>query len=215
MRIDFISDIACPWCAVGLAALEKALLQLGDTVSYELHFQPFELNPDMPREGKNLVEYLSKKYGMTAERILANHEQLRLRGEAVGFVFGHREHIWNTFDAHRLLYWAALSDVKDSQLKLKLALLRAYHSDAKNPSDPLILLSLVEAVGLDKTQAQRILQSDAYAKEVRNLENEWRQAGINAVPSMVINRKHLLQGAQLIETLLSALQQLNAEHIEA
>jgi predicted DsbA family dithiol-disulfide isomerase len=209
MRIDFISDIACPWCALGLASLEKSLSQLGNEISYELHFQPFELNPDMPREGKNLAEYLSTKYGMSAERVKASHEQLRQRGEAIGFVFGHRDHIWNTFDAHRLLYWAGLSEVKDSQLKLKLALLRAYHTEVKNPSDPDVLLALVEEVGLDKAQAQKILQSDTYTKEVRSLENEWHQAGINAVPSIVIDRQHLLQGAQPVETLVAALQQLN------
>jgi len=212
MRIDFISDIACPWCALGLVSLEKALLQLGNEIVYELHFQPFELNPDMPREGKNLAEYLGTKYGMSVAQINASHEQLRQRGQSIGFVFGHREFIWNTFDAHRLLYWAGLSDKKDAQWKLKLALLRAYHTDAKNPSDPDVLLALVEEVGFDKAQAQAILQSEAYTKEVRELESQWHQAGINAVPSIVINRQHLLQGAQPVETLVTALRQLNSAH---
>ena len=209
MRIDFISDIACPWCALGVASLEKALQQLGDDFKYELHFQPFELNPDMPKEGKNLIDYLSSKYGMSAERIAASHEMLRERGLEVGFVFGHREQIWNTFDAHRLLYWADQLG-QTNQFALKKALLRAYHGEGKNPSDKDVLLNLVKEAGLDTTEAESILSSDKFANEVRTLELQWQQAGINAVPSMVINHRHLLQGAQTVAAVTQALLQLEA-----
>ena len=211
MRIDFISDISCPWCALGLASLEKALAQLGDEISYELYFQPFELNVDMPREGKNLVEYLTEKYGMSAEMVAASHEQLRSRGQAVGFDFGKREFIWNTFDAHRLLFWASIAGAPKSQLNLKRALVRAYHTLALNPSDYQVLINLVVEVGLDPAEAKKILESDMYTKDVRRLELEWHQLGINAVPSMVINRKKLLQGALPVENLVNALRQMNAE----
>lgn len=211
MRIDFISDIACPWCAVGIASFEKALQELGSDFKYELHFQPFELNPDMPKEGKNLAEYLSQKYGMSADRIKASHEMLHQRGREVGFEFGHREHIWNTFDAHRLLYWADQSEKPGAQFALKKALLRAYHTETKNPSDPKILLQLVNEVGLNAEEAQTILSSDKFAKEVRGAEQQWQQAGIHAVPSMVINQRHLLQGAQPVAVVLQALKQLQSE----
>lgn len=208
MRIDFISDISCPWCALGLASLEKALLQLGDEIPYELHFQPFELNPEMPPEGKDLTEYLSAKYGMSAEQVEATHENLRQRGEEIGFIFGKRERIWNTFDAHRLLFWADRCGV-GLQRKLKLSLMQAYQSEGKNPGDHQLLLQLVTEIGLDQTEAETILQTDAFANEVRNLEREWHLSGINAVPSLVINQQHLLQGAQPVELLVSTLRELN------
>lgn len=209
-RIDFISDIACPWCALGVASLEKALRQLGDAFKYELHFQPFELNPDMPKEGKNLVDYLSQKYGMTAERIKASHDMLRERGREVGFEFGHRDHIWNTFDAHRLLYWADQVG-QSNQFVLKKALLRAYHGEGKNPSDPQLLLRLVDEVGLNVDEATIILNSDKFAQEVRALEHQWQRAGINAVPSMIIDQRHLLQGAQPVAAIVQVLKQFGEE----
>lgn len=212
MRIDYISDISCPWCALGLASLEKALAQLGDEISYDLHFQPFELNPDMPPEGKNLTEYLSAKYGMSLGQVDAIHEDLRQRGEAIGFVFGKRERIWNTFDAHRLLFWADRCGV-GLQRKLKLALMRSYQTEGKNPGDHQLLLQLVAEVGLDQAEAKTLLQTDAFAQEVRNLEREWHLSGINAVPGLVINQQHLLQGAQPVELLVSALRELNSEAV--
>jgi predicted DsbA family dithiol-disulfide isomerase len=208
MRIDFISDISCPWCALGLVSLEKALAQLGDEIPYELHFQPFELNPEMPAEGKGLIDYLSAKYGMSAEQVEATHENLRKRGEAMGFVFGNRERIWNTFDAHRLLYWADRCGA-GLQRKLKLLLIDAYQTQGKNPGDHQLLLQLVIEAGLDLEEAKTILQTDAFAAEVRNLEREWHLSGINAVPSLVINQQHLLQGAQPVELLVSTLRELN------
>lgn len=136
LRLDFISDINCPWCALGLANLRAALAQLGDEIKVELHFQPFELNPQLPREGVDLVEYLRNKYGMTAEQVAANHATLRERGAEAGFVFGKRERIWNSFDAHRLLYWAAQEISLASQYQLKLALMQAYQGGGRNHSDP-------------------------------------------------------------------------------
>ena len=108
MKIDFVSDVACPWCAVGLNALERALERVGPELPVELHFQPFELNPTMPPEGADTVQYLSAKYGITPEQIARNQAAIRERGAAVGFTFGARPRVWNTFDAHRLLHWAGL-----------------------------------------------------------------------------------------------------------
>jgi predicted DsbA family dithiol-disulfide isomerase len=209
MRIDVVSDINCPWCALGVTYLQKALKLMGDNFNYELHFQPFELNPQLPKEGKNLVDYLSEKYGMDATRIESSQQNLRELGEKVGFIFGKREHIWNTFDAHRLLYWAEVELDLETQFKLKLALLNAYHGQAKNPADKKVLINVVEALGLDKERAELILTTDLFSKEVREREHQWQAAGISAVPSIVINNRHLIQGAQPVETLLDALRQLN------
>lgn len=211
LRIDFISDINCPWCALGLANLRAALAQLGDEIKVELHFQPFELNPQLPREGIDLLDYLRNKYGMTAEQVAANHATLRERGAEAGFVFGKRERIWNSFDAHRLLYWADQEASLASQYQLKLALMQAYQGEGRNHSDPQVLLEVVEQCGLDKARAQAILDSDIYLREVRDLEQQWQSAGINAVPSMVINNKHLLQGAQPAALIAQALRDLYAQ----
>lgn len=211
LRLDFISDINCPWCALGLANLRAALAQLGDEIKVELHFQPFELNPQLPREGVDLVDYLRNKYGMTAEQVAANHATLRERGAEAGFVFGKRDRIWNSFDAHRLLYWAAQEISLASQYQLKLALMQAYQGEGRNHSDPQVLLGVVEQCGLDKARAQTILESDLYTREVRELEQQWQSAGINAVPSLVINQKHLLQGAQPAALIAQALRDVSAQ----
>src|SRR5688500_9663740 len=106
MRIDFVSDVACPWCAVGLHPLEKALEAVAADIPVELHFQPFELNPTMAAEGADAGEYLKAKYGMSDAQLVHNRGVIRERGAAVDFVFGERTRVWNTFDAHRLLHWA-------------------------------------------------------------------------------------------------------------
>lgn len=209
MRIDFISDINCPWCALALVQLQQALMLMGEDFRYELYFQPFELNPQLPPKGENLVKYLSDKYGMSATQIEASQLNLKQRGEQVGFLFGKRETIWNSFDAHRLLYWAELELGLEVQRNLKLALLTAYHGQAKNPSDRSVLINIVDELGLDGSRAELILTTDLFEKEVRQRERHWQAAGINAVPSMVINNKHLLQGAQPVEALLNALKQLS------
>ena len=211
MRIDFISDINCPWCALGVVSFQKALDLMGSSFQYELHFQPFELHPQLPKEGKNLFDYLSEKYGMDSERIEGNQQHLRKRGDELGFVFGKREYIWNSFDAHRLLYWAETELGLETQRKLKLALLTEYHTESKNPSDQQVLINIVEQLGFDKDRAEFILKSDLFSKEVRELEEEWQALGISAVPSIVIDREQLIQGAQPVDVFVGILMRLKAE----
>jgi predicted DsbA family dithiol-disulfide isomerase len=209
LQIDFVSDVACPWCAVGLNALELALQQLGDSVAVSLQFQPFELHPTMGPEGKDAGEFLKAKYGMNDVQLAQNRSVLRERGAAVGFTFGDRARVWNTFDAHRLLHWAGLQGA-GAQRALKHALLQAYHGAGRNPGDPQVLLDLAAQVGLDVAQAAQVLQGSAYTDEVRAAEREWQQAGINSVPAVVINRKHLIQGGQPPEVFEQALREIAA-----
>ena len=208
MKIDFVSDVACPWCAVGLNALERALEKIGDEIPVEMHFQPFELNPTMPPEGADTVEYLSGKYGITAEQIAQNQANIRARGAAVGFAFGTRGRVWNTFDAHRLLAWAADAGY---QRELKHALLKAYHGEGRNPGAHDVLLDLAGQVGLDVDRAREILRSDEYAAEVREAEQFFQRAGIHSVPAVIINEKHLISGGQPPEVFEQALRQIAAE----
>lgn len=208
MKIDFVSDVACPWCAVGLYSLEKALVNLAGAIPVELKFQPFELNPAMPPEGEDTVQHLSKKYGMSAQQLAQGREGLRQRGAEVGFTFGERPRVWNTFDAHRLLHWAGL---QGKQRELKHALLTAYHSHAQNPGAHEVLLRLVTEIGLDVPRARVILESDEYADEVRALERHYQELGIHSVPSIIIDDKHLIQGGQPPEVFEQALRQLAAQ----
>jgi len=209
MKIDFVSDVACPWCAVGLNALERALERIGPGLPVELRFQPFELNPTMPAEGADTVDYLSKKYGITPEQIARNQAAIRERGAAVGFRFGARPRVWNTFDAHRLLHWAGL---QGRQRELKHALLKAYHGDGRNPGAPDVLLELAAGVGLDVDAARAVLADGTYADEVRAAERHWQQAGIHSVPSVIIDDRHLIQGGQPPEIFEQALRQIAAEN---
>ena len=213
MKIEFVSDVACPWCAIGLNALERALERIGPELPVELSFQPFELNPTMGPEGADTLQYLAGKYGLAPEQIKANQAAIRERGAAVGFAFGERGRVWNTFDAHRLLCWAETQGPQgeDRQRALKHALLRAYHGQGRNPSDPAVLLELAAEAGLDVEQARQVLASDAYADEVREREQFWQRAGIQSVPAVVIDRKHLISGGQPVEVFEQALRRLAAE----
>ena len=211
MRIDFVSDVACPWCAVGLASLQQALKNSADAVQATLHFQPFELNPDMPAEGEDVGEHLGRKYGSTPEQRARIQATIRERGAAVGFAFNPdgRGRIVNTFNAHRLLHWAGLDGV-DKQLALKRALLEAYHARAERVDHDEVLLAAVRAAGLDEARARQILAGEEFADAVRAAERRWQMAGIQSVPAVVINQRHLISGGQPPEVFEQALRQIAA-----
>ncbi|RXN93515.1 disulfide bond formation protein DsbA [Achromobacter aloeverae] len=208
LRIDYVSDIACPWCAVGLWSLQQALSNLGDEVDARIVFHPFELNPDMRPEGEAIVDYLGRKYGRTPEQIAESQAMIRARGASVGFAFGARTYVYNTFDAHRLLHWAGM---EGKQFPLKAALLRAYHSDGKDPSKHDVLVETAASVGLDAAAARRVLEAGEYADEVRAEEQEYIDMGIQSVPSIIFNRKYLLSGGQPVEAFEQAIRQVLAE----
>ena len=211
MKIDFVSDIACPWCAVGLNALEIALQRIGRDIPVTVQFQPFELNPQMGSEGQDAVEHLSAKYGIGPEQIARNQAAIRERGAAVGFSFGPRGRVWNTFDAHRLLHAAAVEGPDGAQRKLKHALLQAYHGQGLNPGDAEVLRQAATSAGMEEARVREILAGDTYAAEVREAEAFWQQAGIRSVPSVVIDDRHLIQGGQPPEVFEQALRQIAAE----
>lgn len=212
LQIDFVSDIACPWCAVGLGALEQALENTLGVVDAHIQFQPFELNPAMGPEGQDISEHLTEKYGSTPEQQAQIRETIRQRGAEVGFQFRPegRVRVWNTFDAHRLLHWAGLQGA-DKQYALKKELLAAYHGRAEKVSDPEVLVRIAAAAGLDETQARAVLTSDDYALEVRENEQLWQQAGIHSVPAVIINRQFLISGGQPAAVFEQALRRIAAE----
>ena len=207
IKIDFVSDVSCPWCAVGLQSLRIALQRLEGELDASLTFQPFELNPQMVAEGEDITEHLNKKYGSTPEQAAAARENIRVRGEALGFTFNmdKRGRIYNTFNAHRLLHWA---EGEGKQIALKKALLTAYFTEGENPSDAALLVRVAASVGLDAARAQAILDSDAFAEEVRAQERFYQQAGINSVPAVILNDQHLISGGQPPEVFEQALRQI-------
>jgi predicted DsbA family dithiol-disulfide isomerase len=209
LKIDFVSDVSCPWCAVGLSSLEAALKRVAPEVTAELHFQPFELNPQMPTEGQDTFEHLNQKYGSSREQQAEAREMIRQRGAAVGFEFSAqgRPRVYNTFNAHRLLHWAELESPA-KQAALKKLLLKAYFTDSQNPSDPEVLVHAATEAGLDATRAREILASDEYAAETRERERMYTDAGIHSVPAIIINDQHLISGGQPVEVFERALKQI-------
>lgn len=212
LKIDFVSDVSCPWCAIGLAGLERALERVAPAITAELHFQPFELNPQMAPEGEDVGEHLTRKYGSTAEQQAQIRETIRERGAAAGFAFNKdgRGRIWNTFNAHRLLCWAEAEGGPARQLALKRALMEAHHGRAESPADPEVLLACVQQAGLDVDRAQQVLDSDEYAAEVREREQFFSRAGISSVPAVIVNERHLISGGQPAEVFEQALRQIAA-----
>lgn len=210
MKIDFVSDVACPWCAVGLNGLEEALERTGDLIDAAITFQPFELNPDMPREGEDGAEHITRKYGISAEQAEANRAVIRDRAAAVGFDMGGIDgrRVYNTFDAHRLLHWAEGSG---HQAALKHALLEANFTQGLDVSDPEILVAAAERAGFDGEAAREVLASGRYTAEVRDAERLWQSRGINSVPAIVIDGRYLISGGQPPEAFERALRQIVAE----
>lgn len=212
LHIAFVSDVVCPWCAIGLNALQIALDRLGPALGpVALSFEPFQLNPDMPPEGEDITEHLSRKYGLSAEQVASNQAAIRERAAAVGFDFrmDRRSRTWNTFDAHRLLHAAGLQGAS-VQLALKRGLLAAYFTRGDNPAAVEVLQREGRLAGLDDATVSDVLGSDRHADEVRARLALWRRAGLTSVPSVVVNQRHLIQGGQPPEVFEQALRQIVA-----
>ena len=210
LRIDLVSDISCPWCVIGLKALEQALGKVEDVASAELHFHPFELNPQMAPEGEDIGEHLARKYGASEEQGAKSREMIRQRGAELGFRFDmdKRGRIYNTFDAHRLMHWAEL---QGRERELKMALFAAYFTGGENPGAHDVLARIAGEVGLDASEAADILAGGAYADEVREREEFFQRQGITAVPAIIINQRHLISGGQTPEIFEKALRQIASQ----
>ena len=214
LKIDFVSDVSCPWCVVGLRALDQALVRVSPEVSATLHFQPFELNPTMGPEGQDITEHITQKYGISEAQAEANRAVIRERGAALGFTFsgtnsdgGGRCRTYNTFDAHRLLHWAHTVGA-DQQKALKEGLFKAYFTDGESPASHAVLIKVAQSAGLDPVRAAGILNSDEFAIEVRESEQFYQSQGIHSVPAVIINDRHLISGGQPVEVFEQALRQI-------
>ncbi len=214
LTIDFISDVVCPWCVIGLRELETALERMGADVEPVFRFQPFELNPAMPPEGQNVAEHIQEKYGSTPAQSAGARTMIRERAAALGFTMNSSadSRIYNTFDAHRLLHWAG---EQGRQMELKRALFDAYFTEQANVSDPEVLVAKAVEAGLDEGEAREVLASNRYAEHVRAAENAWHEAGISSVPTIVINEKYLISGGQPADVFERALRKITAEQAAA
>lgn len=206
LKIDIVSDVVCPWCAIGYANLETALQQSPD-VTANIDWHPFQLNPYMGKEGQDINEHLEEKYGLSEEQLKANKQTIVDRGQECGveFKFEQRARIYNTLDCHILLHFAG---EKGKQTELKLALFNAYFTQGLDVSDQSVLLNAIEEVGLNKAEAQVALNDEQYKKDVLAEESKFKNMGISSVPSFIINDKYLLSGGQPVESFKQALAEI-------
>jgi predicted DsbA family dithiol-disulfide isomerase len=209
LKIDLVSDIACPWCAIGYARLQQALGSLPE-LDTELEWHAFELNPDKNAPKEPILPALSRKYGRSEQEMReAQANMMNIAAElGLNFTKMQQRFTCNTFDAHRLVKWAA---TKNKATEMKLALFDAYFGEAKDVSDLAVLADCAANAGLDKAEASRILASDDYANDVSEDIANFQQAGISSVPAFIINNKYLISGAQEPTQLAQALQQIASE----
>ncbi|REG85203.1 DsbA family oxidoreductase [Winogradskyella sediminis] len=210
LKIDIVSDVVCPWCTIGYKRLEKAISDLGVADQIVIEWHPFELNPNMPTEGQNIIEHISEKYGSTLEQQRASQQHMVDAGEELGFKFDYFDdmRIVNTFDAHVLLNYAKAFN---KQTELKMELTKAYFSDRKDVSKKTILKEALLAVGLNAEEALQTLNDEEVRKAVRSQQDYWKHLGVNSVPTIVFNRESAVTGAQPIDTFKQVLSELIAE----
>jgi len=210
IQIDIVSDIACPWCAIGYARLERAMAQLGPDYEFTVQWHAFELNPAHSGQGEPILPALAKKYGRGEDEMRAAQANMMAIAKDLGVNFEKLQErlTANTFDAHRLVKWA---DAQGQQTAMKQALFEAYFGKAMDVSDQDVLLSCVETLGLDPAEAKQVLESDQFTTAVREDEAKYQKAGVTSVPAFIINSKYLISGAQEPDVLVKTLQDISAE----
>lgn len=208
LQIDIVSDVVCPWCAIGYGNLTQALDQLSESISAKIEWHPFQLNPYMGKEGQDINEHLEEKYGLTESQLQENKQRIKDVGKQAGveFTFDQRARIYNTLDCHVLLHYA---QEQGKQTELKLALFKAYFSDGKDVSDQAVLVSVAESVGLDPIASQAVLNDDDYQKAVKDEESKFKSMGISSVPAFIINNKYLISGGQPVDSFLQTLKEIS------
>ena len=214
IQIDIVSDIACPWCAIGYARLERAMERLGPEYEFAIKWHAFELNPAHSGPGEPILPALARKYGRSEEEMRGNQNQMMAIAKDLGLNFDKLQErmTCNTFDAHRLVKWA---DEQGQQTAMKQALFEAYFGKGLNVSEQAVLLSCVQSVGLDTAKAKQVLESDQFTTDVREEEALYQKAGVSSVPAFIINNKYLISGAQEPDSFVQALTEISAEAVES
>lgn len=205
LQIDIVSDVVCPWCIIGYRQLAEALENTN--TPHEIHWHPFELNPNMPPEGQNLREHIIEKYGSSVQESNDSRTRMTAAGAEVGFEFQFTDdtRTYNTFNLHQLLHWA---DQQGRMHDLKQALFTAHFTNNRDISDNAVLADVASEIGLNRTEALAVLQDQRFAKEVRDSEQLSAEQGIQGVPAVIFNGRHLVSGAQGVENFTKILEQL-------
>lgn len=205
LQIDIVSDVVCPWCVIGYRQLAEALKRTNTL--YEIHWHPFELNPNTPPDGQNLREHIMQKYGSTAEDSKDSRIRMTAAGAEVGFEFQFKDdtRTYNTFNVHQLLHW---SDQQGRMHDLKQALFTAHFTNNRNVSDSTVLADIAADIGLDRAEALAVIEDQRFAKDIREAVQRSKEQGIQSVPSVIFKGRHLVSGAQGVENYISILQQL-------
>ncbi|MBP6495422.1 MAG: DsbA family oxidoreductase [Psychrobacter sp.] len=205
LRIDIVSDVVCPWCVVGYRQLAAALEQTH--TAHEIHWHPFELNPNMPSEGQNMREHIMEKYGSSQAESDASRARIAEAGSEVGFEFNFTDDLrmHNTFNLHQLLHWA---EQQGHMHELKQALFTAHFTDNRNLYDIRVLADIAAEIGLDGKEALAVLEDQRFANDVREVEQHWQRQGIQSVPAVIFDEQHLVSGAQGVDNYVNILEQL-------
>ena len=201
--LEVVSDTICPWCYLGKRRLETALAAIGDDISFELRWRPFELNPGMPREGVNRKSYRSAKFG-SWEASLELDAQVKAAGASDGLDFHHErmERTPNTLASHVLIDLAGETDVQSDVVE---ALFRAYFVDGEDVGDPTVLAAIGAKAGLDQTAVEQTLADEARQAAVKAEARAFSRSGVSGVPTVLLNRFSLFTGAQRPEVIERAL----------
>lgn len=207
IKLDIISDVVCPWCIVGYKRLEVAINELDLQDRVEIEWQPFELNPDMSKDGENLRAHMLRKYGVTQEESDNARVNIAAQGSEYGFDFNFftEMKIVNTRDAHQLLSYAYQVGLQQA---LQMRLFAAYFSEQKDVSDRTVLLTEAQSVGLDSAAVALALDDPERRSDITNQEALWQQQGVSGVPTVIFNRTRALTGAHPQSTYQEALQAL-------
>lgn len=207
LRIDIVSDVVCPWCAIGYAQLERAIGKLGDRVEIGVRWHPFQLAPYLPPEGQNIADYTKERYGATPEQSTSSRTRIKDAGKELGLEFNYSadSRIYNTRRAHKLLTWAGETG---GQTALKKALFRAYFTEQRNVSEDDVLLDAVEAAGLDRAAAATALDDPRYDAIVDAELAHWLDQNISGVPAFIVNGKYMIPGAQDADTFVRVLEKV-------
>ncbi|GLO74513.1 DsbA family oxidoreductase [Phaeobacter italicus] len=193
VKLDILSDPICPWCYIGKTHLDKALAEAGDH-PFVIEWHPFQLNPDMPREGMDRRAYLEGKFGGKEGAVRA-YAPVVEHAEKAGLTinFEAMQRTPNTLDAHRLIHWAGIEGKQNDVVD---ALFQAYFVDAKDIGDHEVLADIAAACGMERDVTLRLLQGDTEVSEIRDRDAHSRKMGVSSVPTYIVANQHAVPGAQ-------------------
>lgn len=196
VKLDILSDPICPWCYIGKANLDRAIAQSGD-VPFDIEWHPFQLNPEMPREGADRMTYFAARFG-DAQTIAAMQDRVAKVAASAGLTmnFDIMHRVPNTLDAHRLIHWALLEGHQSAVVD---ALFRANFVEGRDIGDREVLADIADSAGLDAALVTRLLATDADLDDIRARDAHSRKMGVNAVPTFIVAQSHAVPGAQSTE----------------